>query len=118
MSDEKRYVTVEELCGEVPERDHADTYLEQYDAWIRHRTRAPLDLVLKLQGRYMSGKRKRTREFFAEMLRYLILKPRIESDQQLQALMKGDAKVLIDIVGQAIGDVGDLREEVEEEAGE
>ena len=122
MSDEKgkgvEYITLEELCSEDPERDQAEKFLERYGKSIRYRTRVPLDMFLRAQKRYMSGKKKDSEGFFVFLLRYLLLNPRVENDQQARALLKADGRVMLEIIGEAVGDVSDLEQEVDEEAGE
>lgn len=113
----KRYVSLEDLCGEVPERDQAETFLPRYDGYVKHRTRVPLDLLLKFQERFMSGKRKDVSGFFAALLQYLLLSPRVDP-AQAQLLMKADGRVMLEIVNGAVGDIASMAQESEDEAGE
>jgi hypothetical protein len=118
MDEEKQFVTLEELCSEDVERDQAETYLERYDAWIRYRTRVPLDMLLKAQSRYKVGRKGGNVEgYFVHLLRYLLINPRVEDDQQARALLKADGGVMLDIINSAVN-ISSLRQEAEEEAGE
>ena len=114
----KKFATLADLCGEVPERDHEETFLPRYEMWIKHRVRVPLDMLLRAQKRFMSGRKKNIEGYFVHMLKYLLLNPRITNDGDAQQLLKADGKVMLDIIGGAIGDVSDLAEEAEFEAGE
>ena len=122
MSDEKdkdvEYITLDELCSEDPERDQAEKFLERYGKSIHYRTRVPLDTFLRAQKRFMSGKKKNTEGFFVFLLRYLLLNPRIENDQQARALLKADGRVMLEIIGEAVGDVSDMQEAADDDAGE
>jgi hypothetical protein len=114
----KEYVSLEELCDERPDRDIVETFLPRYGKYIKHRARVPLDLLLRAQRRFMSGRRKDVEGFFVFLLRHVLIQPRIENDRHARALLKADGRVMLEIIGQAIGNVGDLAEEVESEAGE
>jgi len=116
--DEKQFVTLEQLCSEDAQRDQAEKYLERYGGWIRYRTRVPLDMLLRAQRRFMGGKKKDNEGFFVFLLRYLLLNPRIETDEEARALLKADGRVMVEIIGDAVGDVSDMQEEAADEAGE
>ena len=115
----KEYVTLEDLCGEDPDRDIAETPLERYGGkLIKHRTRVPLNLLIKAQQRYMQGRRRKDMQgYFVHLLKYLLIKPRVETHEQAQALLHADGKVMLDIIGQAVGNVEQMMEEADE-AGE
>lgn len=106
MSEEKkerRFITLAELCKEDAERDQTETYLPRYEAYIRHRTRVPLNMLLKAQSRYRLGqKRADTEGYFVYLLRYLMLNPRITTDEEARALLHADGQVMMDIIGQAV----------------
>ncbi|HIP95658.1 MAG TPA: hypothetical protein EYH32_00400 [Anaerolineae bacterium] len=118
VEERKEYVSLEELCEERVGRDIVETFLPRYGKYIKHRARVPLDVLLRAQRRFMSGRRKDVEGFFVFLLRYLLVKPRIEDDRQAKALLKADGRVMLEIIGQAIGNVSDMVEEVEPEAGE
>lgn len=117
-SEVKQFVTLEQLCSEDAQRDQAEKYLERYGGWIRYRTRVPLDMLLRAQKRFMSGKKKDNEGFFVFLLRYLLLSPRVDTDEQARALLKADGRVMVEIIGQAVGNVSDMQEEAADEAGE
>lgn len=119
MNEERRFVTMAELCKEDVERDQAETFLARYGAYIRHRTRVPLNMLLKAQGRFRIGqKRPDTEGYFVYLLRYLLLNPRVESDDEARTLLHADGQVMLDIIGQAVN--ADIEEDADavDDAGE
>lgn len=116
-SDEEQFITLEELCGEDPKRDQAKKFLERYGKWILYRTRIPLDMLLRLQKKFMSGKNRDVHNYFVALLEYLLLNPHVDHSQA-DLLLKADGRVMLEVVGETLGDISALREEVAEEAGE
>jgi len=117
-SEVKQFVTLEQLCSEDAQRDQAEKYLERYGGWIRYRTRVPLDMLLRAQKRFMGGKKKDNEGFFIYLLRYLLLSPRVDTDEQARSLLKADGRMMVEIIGDAVGNVSDMQEEAADEAGE
>ena len=117
-SEVKQFVTLEQLCSEDAQRDQAEKYLERYGGWIRYRTRVPLDMLLRAQRRFMGGKKKDNEGFFIYLLRYLLLSPRVDTDEQARSLLKADGRMMVEIIGDAVGNVSDMQEEAADEAGE
>lgn len=116
---EKRFITLAELCKEDATRDQAETFLPRYNAYIRHRTRVPLVMLLKAQSRFHIGQKRPDSEgYFIYLLRYLLLNPRVESDEEARALLYADGQVMLDIIGQAVN--ADIEEDADagDDAGE
>ncbi len=122
---DQEFVSLEELCGEDPERDHKVKELPRYSKdskprFIKYRARVPLERLLKLQRKYRMGSPKADQEgYYAEMLLGLLINPRVPDMAAAKALLKGDGGVLIQIVGEATGAIETEQETaVAEEAGE
>ena len=116
---EPGFVTLEELCGEDVERDQETRPLERYGGkLIRFRTRVPLQVIISAQKRYMSGKRKDSEGFMVALLKYLLLEPRVTTKAEVDMLRQADGKLMLDIINTAVGNVSDLQEDAEDEAGE
>lgn len=117
-----QFVTLADLCGEVPERDHKVKVLPRYGKSIKYRARVPLDRLLKLNRKYkMSSENKADREgYYAELLMGLLIDPRVPDIQTAKALLKGDGGLLMQIVGEATGAVEteEEGEEIKDEVGE
>lgn len=111
---EKDFATLEELCSEVPERDHKNMYLPRYNKWIRHRLRVPFEKLMYAQKRFMTGKKKDLQGYMVHLLKYIILKPAVD-DKTTRLMLKADGKILLDVIGAVLGDISDLAAEMEEE---
>jgi len=113
------FVTLEDLCGENIERDQETRPLERYGGkLIRFRTRVPLQTIISAQKRYMSGKHKDSEGFMLALLKYLLINPRVTSQAEVDLLKQADGKLMLEIINTAVGDMSDLQEEAETEAGE
>ena len=115
---ELEYITIEELVGEDPERDHLEKELEHYGKKIKYRAKLPLETLLRYQRRFLTGRKKRTGMFIAAILRHVLLVPKINDDRTAALLLKGDGGVLMDIVNDVIGGMSDELLEGEDESGE
>ncbi len=116
---EPGFVTLEDLCGEDVERDQEVRPLERYGGkLIRFRTRVPLTMIIGAQKRYMSGKRKDSEGFIMALLKYLLLDPKVTTKAEVDMLRQADGKLMLDIINTAVGNVSDLQEDAEDEAGE
>ena len=112
------YVTMDELCGEDPERDHGETYLPRYKRWIRYRRRVALERIVHWQRRYLTGKRKDYGGMMTACLVEVMLTPRVDRNQA-HLLMKADGRVMLEIVNEVLGDITEeMEEEVGDEVGE
>ncbi len=119
MPDEKKitkkdFATWEDLCSEVPERDHEDMHLPRYNKWIRHRLRVPFEKLMYAQKRFMTGKKKDLQGYMVHLLKYIILEPAV-TDKTTRLMFKADGKVLLDVISAVLGDISDLAAEMEEE---
>ncbi|MCK9629036.1 MAG: hypothetical protein M0R37_10645 [Bacteroidales bacterium] len=119
MDEQKQFVTLADLCKEDATRDQAETFLPRYNAYIRHRTRVPLSMLLKAQSRFRMGQKRADSEgYFIYLLRYLLLNPRVETDEQARTLLHADGQVMMDIIGQAVNTDFEEDEDAADEAGE
>lgn len=119
MDEQKQFVTLADLCKEDATRDQAETFLPRYNAYIRHRTRVPLSMLLKAQSRFRMGQKRADSEgYFIYLLRYLLLNPRVETDEQARTLLHADGQVMMDIIGQAVNTDLEEDEDAADEAGE
>jgi hypothetical protein len=115
--EEITFVSVEELCGEEPERDHKNTYLERYSKWIKHRTRAPWTVIAGAQRKHMLGGKRDLEGFYVELFKYLVLEPKL-TEVAARALRNADGAVVQQIVNDAIGGSAELVQEASADAGE
>ena len=99
VSKPHEYVTMDELCGEDPERDHGETYLPRYGKWIAYRRRVALERIVHWQRKYLGGKR--------------------TDRHRANLLMKADGRVMLEIINEVLGDITEeMEEEVGDEVGE
>lgn len=115
----KRYVTLADLCGEDAERDQEEMFLARYDGWIRFRVRIPLTIILQSRKRFKMGtSNEDTEGYFAHLLKYLLLNPKVEDAKEARALLQGDGGVLMSIVNRALQSLSTAESEATAESGE
>jgi hypothetical protein len=111
------YVTLEELCEYLPERDVGETHLERYGKWIKYRRRVALERIVYWQRRYM-GKKKDYGGMMTACLVEVMIEPKVDR-QQAAVLLKADGRVMLEIVNEVLGDISeDMEEELADEVGE
>lgn len=101
--EEQKFASLADLCEGAR---FIDQYFPQIDATIRYSTYVPLDELLKLQARFnmMGGRGRRDSQgFLVAVLEKVLVKPRIQTPEDKRLLLKGNAAVLLDILGNVLG---------------
>ena len=102
--EEREFATWENLC-ESKDRV-VDKYLPALGRWVRYRDFLPLDKVTRLQQQFgMTGGRKRDSVgFMVALLKEVMVEPKIRTKADEMAARKADARALLVIVGDVLGE--------------
>lgn len=102
--EEERFATMEDLCEGAK---FVDKYYPQLQAKIRYRNFIPLDRLLQLQAKHnmLTGGRgqRDSKGFLISVLKEVLIVPRIQTPETERALLKGNAAVLLDVLGEVLG---------------
>ena len=106
-SEEKQYASLGDLCeaGRFVDKFYPD--LGRGGAWVRYNTFIAMDVMLAVQAKYqmMSGtaSKRNSRGFIMDMLKRVLVKPAIRTDEDARLLLKANSRVLLDILGEVLG---------------
>lgn len=95
--------------GETTEIKTKRLYIDKYRKWIEYLDRVPLDEMVKIQARYLGGGRKDMAGYMIAVLKYVMITPKVTSDN---VLMKADSGLLLTIVGDVVNqkEADDMRD--------
>lgn len=105
-------VTLDELC-EVKTKT---VPLAKYGGkTITYRTMVPLDVLAQFQALYMSNGKRDLLEYFKALLKYVLVGPAVQTEAQARALIKADAAVMLQIIGEVTSpqEAQDIKEALE-----
>lgn len=104
--DETQYATLADLCEGAQFEDKFFPQLGKAGATIRYRKFMPLEKLLQLQakhGMFAGRGRRDSRGFMLAVLEEVLVRPRIQTPDERRLLLKGNATVLLDIIGEVLG---------------
>lgn len=104
LDPEDRFATFEDLCESGK---FVDKFYPQIGAKVRFRTFIPMDKLLQLQARHnmlTTGRGRRdSRGFLIAVLKEVMVEPRVDTKEKERLLLKSNAVVLLDILGEVLG---------------
>ena len=109
------YATWEDLCE--PGGRQRD-YILRNGKRVRYTTFVPLEKVAQIRLKAMVGGRFDNARFVSLLLKEVMVRPRIDSDEQLRMALKADGMALLDVVSEVQNLNRALREAQEESLGE
>lgn len=110
-----QYASWEDLCEPGGRQK---LYKLRNGKYVRYTTFIPLEKVAEIRLKAMKGGRFNNALFVGLLLKEVMIKPRIDSDEQLRVAMKADGMAMLDIVNEVQNLNRNLRQSEEEELGE